>query len=86
MFTLTQTVTAHDRVIVTFLDGRIRDTSRAFASAHEFKGQRLSAPNLIGGARIWTANISPREGAADVWIQIDWPTDIEVRVSLLVDP
>jgi hypothetical protein len=86
MFTLSQRATGRGRLIVTFADQRIRSTSRCFASASEHRPTRLVAPNIIGSARIITANVSPRDGEVDVWVDIDWGTDLEVHVSLLVDP
>ena len=86
MFSTALSVCGHDRVIATLLDSRIRSTSRIFASASEYRAQRLSSPDFIGGARISVANVSPRDGAVDVWVQIDWESDLEVHVSILIDP
>lgn len=86
MFSMTQTTVGRGRAIVTFADPRIRSTSRVFASAGEHRPQRLVAPNIIGSARIFSANVSPRDGEVDVWVEIDWGTDLEVHVSILVDP
>ena len=86
MFSMSQRATGRGRLIVTFADPRIRSTSRVFASAGEHRPTRLVAPNIIGSARIITANVSPRDGQAEVWVDIDWGTDLEVHVSILVDP
>ncbi|HSU68849.1 MAG TPA: hypothetical protein VLJ39_18350 [Tepidisphaeraceae bacterium] len=83
---MTQSLTGRGRLIVTFADARIRSTSRVFASACEHRAQRLVAPNIIGSARILAANVSPREGEVDVWIDVDWGIDLEIHVSVLVDP
>lgn len=86
LFSMSQRAVGRGRVIVTFKDGRIRSTSRIFASAGELRATRLVAPNVIGSARILTANVSPREGEVDVWVEIDWGTDLEIHVSIIVDP
>jgi hypothetical protein len=86
IFSLARTTTGRGRIIVTFVDPRIRSTSRVFASAGEHRAQRLVAPNIIGSARIYTANVSPRDGEVDVWVEIDWGTELDVHVSILVDP
>lgn len=83
---MSQNASGRGRLIVTFKDARIRSTSRIAASAGELRATRLVAPNIIGSARIFTANVSPRDGEADVWVEIDWGNDLEVHVSILVDP
>lgn len=85
-FSMSQRTVGRGRVIVTFKDQRIRSTSRIVASAGELRATRLVAPNIIGSARIMAANVSPREGEVDVWVDIDWGTDLEVHVSIMVDP
>lgn len=85
-FSMSQKAVGRGRVIVTFKDARLRSTSRVAASAGELRATRLVAPNIIGSARIMAANVSPREGEVDVWVDIDWGTDLEVHVSILVDP
>ena len=86
MFSMSQRTVGRGRVIVTFKDARIRWTSRVVASAGEHRPTRLVAPNIIGSARILAANVSPREGEVDVWVEIDWGTDLEIHVSIMVDP
>ena len=86
IFSTALSVIGHGRVIATLLDTRIRSTSRVFASASEFRATRLVSPGIMGGARIFVANVTPREGAVDVWVQIEWESDLEVHVSILVDP
>lgn len=85
-FSMSQKTVGRGRVIVTFKDARIRSTSRVVASAGEHRATRLVQPNIIGSARIMAANVSPREGEVDVWVDIDWGTDLEVHVSIVVDP
>ena len=85
MFSAATSVIGHGRVIATLLDTRIRSESRVFASASEFRATRLVSPGFIGGARIFVANVTPREGAVDIWVQIDWESDLEVHVSILID-
>jgi hypothetical protein len=86
LFSMTQQAVGRGRVIVTFKDARIRTSSRVVASAGEHRATRLVAPNIIGQARILAANVSPRDGEVDVWVEIDWGTDLEIHVSIIVDP
>jgi hypothetical protein len=86
LFSMSQRAVGRGRLIVTFKDGRIRSSSRIVASAGELRATRLVAPNIIGSARILTANVCPREGEVDVWVEIDWGTDLEIHVTIMVDP
>jgi hypothetical protein len=40
---------------------------------------------FIGGAAMEIRNVAPRDdGVVDVWIEVDWPVDLNFRYQLLV--
>src|SRR5689334_8561298 len=60
----------------------ITKDSRVFCSASEFTGGDQS--DFIGGARYTVHNIAPQDGHVDIWLEIDWNSDLRVHVDYLV--
>ena len=56
--------------------------SSAFASVREWN--RDANIGFIGAARMYVCNIVVGANYVDVWIQIDWNSDLEYELTLLV--
>jgi hypothetical protein len=42
------------------------------------------AGKFIGGAKYHLNNVAPRNGGVDIWVDIDWGSDIRLYVDYLV--
>lgn len=55
-------------------------SSCAFASVREWNGNQ----GLTGAARMYVCNTVVGADYVDIWIQIDWDSDLEYELTLLV--
>ena len=66
-------------------DGRITANSRVFAALSEYNTDPRQN-RFVGNASMSILNVSPYNGGAIVWLNVNWNGPINVRVDLLVDP
>lgn len=59
----------------------INANSRVLISISEFGGDRF-----IGSARMAVYNIAPFNGGFAAWLEISWPTALNVHLDVFVDP
>ena len=69
------------RIGVAQTDINVRSSS-AFASVREW--DRNANVGHLGDARMYVCNIVVGASYVDVWIQIDWNSDLEYEITLLV--
>ena len=58
--------------------------SQVFVAIGEGAAPGPDAGKFIGSARYTLHNVAPRPGGVDIWVNIDWETDIAVYVDYLV--
>jgi hypothetical protein len=56
--------------------------SSAFASVREW--DRYGDQGHLGDARMYVCNIVVGPSYVDVWLQIDWNSDLEYEITLLI--
>jgi hypothetical protein len=64
--------------------GAANPRSRVFVSIGEGAGGGLDNGKFIGSARYTVHNVAPRAGGVDVWVNIEWGSDISLYVDYLV--
>jgi len=62
----------------------VNPRSRVFVSIAEGNGFGPDAGKFIGGARYTVHNVAPRPGGVDIWVNIEWPSDILLYADYLV--
>ena len=60
----------------------VTPSSCVMVSAAEYN--RNANSTFIGSARITVCNVSPGSGYVDVWVNVDWGSDLAVQVVLLL--
>ncbi|WP_242903321.1 hypothetical protein [Actinomadura terrae] len=78
VFTGTATFTTHGQVILTATSGVFTPNSRVTASITELDANGVP---FIGAARLTIHNVSPFQGGVRVWANIEWGSNLRVRVS-----
>jgi hypothetical protein len=58
--------------------------SRVFVAISEGAAGGVDAGKFIGAARYTVHNVAPRTNGVDVWVNIEWGSDIPVYVDYLV--
>jgi hypothetical protein len=58
--------------------------SRVFVSIGEGSAPGPDAGKFIGAARYTVHNVAPRAGGVDIWVNIEWSSDILLYVDYLV--
>ena len=61
----------------------VRPDSSVFAAVTEVDHQNFQTP-FIGNARVFVCNVAPGAGYVDVWVHIDWDSDLPYRLTLLI--
>ncbi len=59
--------------------------SSVFASVAEVEHAGYQTPQM-GDARMYVCNVAPGQGYVDVWVQVDWASDLPFRLTLLIIP
>ena len=62
----------------------INPRSQVFVSIAEGAGGGVDSGKFIGSARYTVHNVAPRAGGVDIWVNIEWPSDISLYVDYLV--
>ncbi|WP_141585752.1 hypothetical protein [Actinomadura sp. WMMA1423] len=78
VFSATAIFTAHGQVILNADSDLFRPSTRVTASIVEV--DNADAP-FIGAARMTIHNVRPYQGGVQVWANIEWNTDLRVRIS-----
>jgi hypothetical protein len=58
--------------------------SRVFVAIGEGAAGGPDGGKFIGGARYTLHNVAPRAGGVDIWVNIEWGSDIRIYVDYLV--
>lgn len=64
--------------------GDVNPRSKVFVAIGEGAGASVDAGKFIGGARYTLHNVAPRAGGVDIWVNIEWNSDISLFVDYLV--
>jgi hypothetical protein len=64
--------------------GAVNPRSRVYVSIGEGVAGGLDNGKFIGSARYTVHNVAPRAGGVDVWVNIEWGSDISLYVDYLV--
>ncbi len=64
--------------------GAVNPRSRVLVSIGEGAAGGPDAGKYIGAARYTLHNVAPREGGVDIWVNIEWGTDILLYADYLV--
>jgi len=64
--------------------GDVNPRSKVFVAIGEGAGPDVDAGKFIGGARYTLHNVAPRAGGVDIWVNIEWNSDISLYVDYLV--
>ena len=64
--------------------GSVNARSRVLVSIAEGAGGGPDAGKFIGAARYTLHNVAPRAGGVDIWVNIEWSSDILLYVDYLV--
>lgn len=64
--------------------GGVTARSRAFVSIGEGVAGGPDAGKFMGAARYSLFNVAPRAGGVDIWINVEWSTDILLYVDYLI--
>jgi hypothetical protein len=64
--------------------GDVGPTSRVFVSISEGSAPDVDAGKFIGAARYTVHNVAPRVGGVDIWVNIEWDSDIRLYADYLV--
>lgn len=64
--------------------GDINPRSQVFVSIAEGASGGPNAGKFIGAARYTVHNVAPRAGGVDIWVNIEWSSDIALYVDYLV--
>ncbi len=62
----------------------VNPRSRVFVSIAEGAGGGPDAGKFVGSARYTVHNVAPRAGGVDIWVNIEWSSDIPLYVDYLV--
>lgn len=72
----------HGTQIVRVKADACRPTSKVFVSCTEYNTATREA--FVGDARMTVCNVVPHSGSFEVWIQIDWRSDLPILISWMV--
>ena len=64
--------------------GDVNPRSKVFVAIGEGAGADVDSGKFIGGARYTLHNVAPRAGGVDIWVNIEWNSDISLFVDYLV--
>lgn len=64
--------------------GGVNSRTRAFVSIGEGAAGGPDAGKFLGAARYTLHNVAPRDGGVDIWVNIEWSSDIGIYVDYLV--
>lgn len=64
--------------------GSITSRSRVFVAIGEGAAGGPDAGKFIGAAKYHLNNVAPRNGGVDIWVDIDWGSDIRLYADYLV--
>ena len=64
--------------------GDVNPRSQVFVSIGEGAGPGPDAGKFLGDARYTLHNVAPRAGGVDIWVNIEWSSDIRLYVDYLV--
>jgi hypothetical protein len=62
----------------------VNPRSRVFAAIAEGAAGGPDAGKFIGAAKYHLNNVAPRNDGVDIWVDIDWGSDIRIYVDYLV--
>lgn len=74
----------HGQWVLQLAWGDINPRSQVFVSIGEGAAGGPDAGKFVGSARCTVHNVAPRAGGVDVWINIEWETDIPLYADYLV--
>ncbi|WP_242889488.1 hypothetical protein [Actinomadura litoris] len=80
VFTGTATFVTHGQVILNATSGSFTPNTRVTASIVELDANGVP---FIGAARLTIHNVQPYQGGVRVWANIEWGSNLRVRVSYL---
>jgi hypothetical protein len=72
----------HGTQIVRIRADAARATSKIFVSVSEYNTTTREA--FVGDARMTVCNVVPHSGSFEVWIQVEWRSDLPVLLSWMV--
>ncbi|HEX2317292.1 MAG TPA: hypothetical protein VHJ17_26325 [Thermomonospora sp.] len=78
VFTGTAIFVARGQVILNATSGVFTPSTRVTASIVEVDGGNVP---FIGSARLTIHNVQPYQGGVRVWVNIEWSSNLRVRVS-----
>ncbi len=64
--------------------GSVNPRSRVFVAIAEGAPGGPDAGKFIGAAKYTLHNVAPRSGGVDIWVNIDWSSNIRIYVDYLV--
>ena len=64
--------------------GSVNQRSRVFVAIGEGAAGGPDGGKFIGAARYTLHNVAPRAGGVDIWVDIEWGSDIRIYVDYLV--
>lgn len=64
--------------------GGVSQRSRVFVAIGEGAAGGPDGGKFIGAAKYTLMNVAPRAGGVDIWVNIDWGSDIRIYVDYLV--
>lgn len=64
--------------------GEVGPRSRVFVSIGEGVAPGPDAGKFVGGARYSLYNVAPRAGGVDIWVNVEWNSNIRLYVDYLV--
>jgi hypothetical protein len=74
----------HGQWILPVTSSSISGRSRVFVEIGEGLPGGPDAGKFIGGARYTVHNVAPHNGGVDIWVDIEWGSDIRIYVDYLV--
>lgn len=64
--------------------GAVNPRSRVFVAIGEGAAGGPDGGKFLGAARYTVHNVAPRAGGVDIWVNIEWGSDIRIYVDYLV--
>lgn len=64
--------------------GSVNPRSRVFVAIGEGAAGGPDGGKFVGAARFTVHNVAPRAGGVDIWINIEWASDLRIYVDYLV--
>jgi hypothetical protein len=72
----------HGKMVLNITRPHIHPLSKVFASVSEWDPSTRQP--FVGDARMTIHNVSAQEGSVLVWLEVEWPSDLNFIINLLV--